>query len=183
MHTSNRWGPAGLLLAAMIAASGLLGCGSSPPPEPPPEPEIIEELPPPPQETIHLRDIDGGLHTLFDGSQPTFVIFWSTKCAYSRRALPKVAEAARTWGEEFQFCGVLSGDRSQVDEVAARTLATRAGLPFPQLLDRERRLATDLTIDETPAFVLFGRDGSILYRGDRLPSSWAPYLVTDRSGD
>ena len=166
----------GLLVA--LASGALTGCAGSPPPEPPPG--VTEEPPPPPpRDVIHLRDLEGGLHTLFDGTQPTLAMFWSTKCAQSRRTLPKIAEAAGTWGREFQFFGVLSGDRSRVDEVAAQTLATRAGLRFPQLLDRERRLAGDLQIEETPAIVLFARDGSILYRGDRLPSSWAPYLEPD----
>ena len=123
-----------------------------------------------------LTDMDGRAHdldaTLREG-RPVALVFWQTWCASCIREAPELASAARAYGEDILFLGVVPGTDEYVDDGEVEEMAAELGLPYPQVRDRDLALSRRYGVEGTPTIVVLGAGGRILYDDHRPPADWS----------
>ena len=129
-----------------------------------------------------LSDLSGESHDLHALLRrgPVVLSFWQTWCKSCLREAPALSAAERAYGEKLQFLGVISGTDDVVDEAKVKRLADRFALSFPQIRDRDLRLARHFQVAGTPTVVILGPDGGVRYKGHRTPESWSRFIEPSR---
>jgi thiol-disulfide isomerase/thioredoxin len=125
-------------------------------------------------------DVDGEsihLGALAETGKPTAVIFWQTWCAPCLRETPRLAKAAKEWGDRITFVGVVPGPDSSVREDEVRRLAEEHALPYPQVRDRELAWSKAFQVQGTPTIFVLDREGHVLFSGHRSPGDWGAFLT------
>ncbi|WP_197076471.1 TlpA disulfide reductase family protein [Luteimonas sp. FCS-9] len=112
---------------------------------------------------VEATTLDGASHVLGapDGAFQVLYFFTPT-CPYSRRSLPRVADAARriaeTHGPDAQLLGVCHCTPAQ-----ARAYAAEHRLPFPVTTLTDRRHVMLFRARNVPATLALDRDGRVRY--------------------
>ena len=86
---------------------------------------------------VKLSDLKG---------KPIVLNFWASWCGPCKMEHPVVSMAARRYGQEFQFFGVVFEDT----EENARVFAGTPDPSFPQLFDERSRMAVDYGVTGVP---------------------------------
>lgn len=113
-----------------------------------------------PAPDIELPLLDGETFRLSDHTGRVVVIdFWATWCAPCEKALPHMAELAKSFdGRDVVFLGV-SRDRA-ADEDKVKAAVEQHQLPYPVGVDLQG-LAMDYSVGAIPCVVLIDRDGKV----------------------
>jgi len=86
---------------------------------------------------VKLSDLKG---------KPIVLNFWASWCGPCKMEHPVVSMAARRYGQEYQFFGVVFEDT----EENARAFAAPLDPTFPQLIDERSRMAVDYGVSGVP---------------------------------
>lgn len=110
---------------------------------------------------VRLVDIDGRERSFAEfRGRLLLVNFWKTDSAPSRREMPALAELARAFaGRGLSVVGVCDAEAGE-----QRAIAARDGIDYPLLVEpKDPPLPAPFAgVDARPAFVLVGRDGTVL---------------------
>lgn len=108
---------------------------------------------------VDLESLDGGapLRLADVGDGPVVVNLWATWCGPCRAEMPAFDEVDRALGGKVRVVGVNVGD----DPGAARRFVDDVGVGFPQYLDRDGTVHTELGATGMPA-TAFVDDGQVL---------------------
>ena len=107
------------------------------------------------------------LPTLEDGSEvalasyagkPLILNFWATWCVPCAQEHPNLVEAARRWGSDVQFVGIVYQDKNEAVEA---WLARHGGKAFPTLIDVNAKAAIAYGVYGVPETYFIGPDGII----------------------
>lgn len=126
-----------------------------------------------------LVDVDGGALDVTEHlrrGKSIALVFWQPWCPACRREAPGLVDAQKQFGEQMQVVGVVSGPDSSVDDDEVRRTAKELGMAFPQVRDRDLRLAKLLQVTQTPTIVLFDGELRVHYRSHYLPANWSTVL-------
>ena len=127
-------------------------------------------------ETISLED--------FAEKEALLVVFLCAHCPYVVHVQPELARLARDYfARGVGIVGITSNDvieYPQDSPAMTAAMAKSAGLGFPIAYDGSQEVAKAYTAACTPDFFLFGRDRTLVYRG-QLDSS-RPGRGPDRPG-
>ena len=163
------------ILLAAIALLLACGCGATPSSS-----STLVPLDAPALLALHGTDIDGravDLGALAGAGKPVAVIFWQTWCKSCLEEAPRLARDAKAYGDRIAFLGVVPGPDDAVDEDEVRRLATKFGLPYPEVRDRDLVWTKAFAITGTPTLLLLDAKGRTLYRGHRPPADWGALLA------
>lgn len=130
-----------------------------------------EELP----EDFTLQGLDGRPVSLsqFLGKKPVLLVFWATWCPECKAAVPKInALHGGQVGEKMQ---ILALDFRETREKVAAAVKSR-DIRYPVLLDERGQVARAFRVVGIPTYVLIGRNGKAVYRGNVLPGDISRYL-------
>ena len=127
---------------------------------------------------IHQKPYN--IEKFMQDEKPVVLVFWQTWCATCKREAPALAEAARTYGEDFHFFGIVSGTDEFVDDKKVRRFATDQALPYPQLRDRTLVLTKSFKVKGTPTIIIVGKNQDILYQGHQLPADWKTFIPSTK---
>ena len=122
-----------------------------------------------------LQGLDGQPVSLsrFLGKKPVLLVFWATWCPECKAAIPKInALHGGPVGETMQ---ILALDFREKREKVATTVKSRDNR-YPVLLDERGQVARAFAVVGIPTYVLIGRDGKVVYRGNVLPADFSRYL-------
>ena len=122
-----------------------------------------------------LQGLDGQPVSLgrYLGKMPVLLVFWATWCPECKAATPKInALLAGQAGEKMR---ILALDYRETREKVAAAVTSR-GIRYPVLLDDRGQVARAYGIVGIPTYVLIGRDGTVVYRGNVLPGEISRYL-------
>src|SRR5215469_11215589 len=97
-------------------------------------------------EPVRLSDLKG---------KPIVLNFWASWCGPCKMEHPVVAMAARRFGQEYQFFGVVFEDT----EENARAFAGASDPSFPQLIDERSRMAVDYGVTGVPETYFIDANG------------------------
>ena len=97
---------------------------------------------------VKLSDLKG---------KPIVLNFWASWCGPCKMEHPVVSMAARRYGQEFQFFGVVFEDT----EENARGFAGTPDPSFPQLFDERSRMAVDYGVTGVPETYFIDAQGII----------------------
>lgn len=106
-----------------------------------------------------LRRLDTGAPVKLSDlkGKPIVLNFWASWCGPCKMEHPVVSMAARRWGQEFQFFGVVFEDT----EENARVFASTSDPSFPQLVDERSRMAVDYGVTGVPETYFIDAQGII----------------------
>ncbi len=99
-------------------------------------------------EPVRLSDLRG---------KPIVLNFWASWCGPCKMEHPVVSMAARRFGQEYQFFGVVFEDT----EENARMFAGTPDPSFPQLIDERSRMAVDYGVTGVPETYFIDAQGII----------------------
>ena len=122
-----------------------------------------------------LQGLDGQPVSLsrYLGKKPVLLVFWATWCPECKAAIPKInALHGGPAGETMQ---ILALDFREKREKVAATVKSR-DIRYPVLLDERGQVARAFAVVGIPTYVLIGRDGTVVYRGNVLPADISRYL-------
>jgi len=122
-----------------------------------------------------LRTPDGTPVTLslLRERKPVLLVFWASWCPECKAAIPRLnALHGGPAGEKLQILAI--NFRETAEKVTA-TVRSR-GIRYPVLLDERGTVAHDYGIVGIPTYVLVGRDGAVVYRGNSLPRDLSSFL-------
>jgi peroxiredoxin len=85
--------------------------------------------------------------------------FWATFCSPCVEELPALESLWQEYGDEGLVILGIAGDRGNTDTV--REFATKTGVSFPVVLDRDGRVRNDYEVVALPTTYLVGRDGKL----------------------
>jgi len=164
--------PQALLVAILLAALALAGCGgddagnpdSSLTPEEAQAP--LEDAPP---QLVAIRDeanelLDGGTDAFnerlaeLEGT-PVVVNKWASWCGPCRLEFPYFQAQAEERASEIAFLGVVSND----SEDAASTFLEELPLPYPSYLDPDQDIGREIDSIAFPATAFYDRSGELVY--------------------
>jgi len=125
-----------------------------------------------------------GFRTLLDQLRgtPVVVNVWASWCGPCREEAPRLAAAARTYGDRVQFLGVDIQDQ----RTPAKQFIRDFGWPYPSVFDPTSEIQHGLGYFGQPVTVFFDRSGrqvSILVHGHRVSANSGPIdaKVLDRA--
>ena len=105
------------------------------------------------------RLVDGKLTGLDDlKGKPLVVNFWATWCRPCAQEHPNLVQAARQWGEEVQFVGIVYQDKN---EAVNAWLDRNGGKAYPTLIDINAKAAIAYGVYGVPETYFIGADGVI----------------------
>ena len=106
-----------------------------------------------------LRRLDTGTPVKLSDlkGKPIVLNFWASWCGPCKMEHPVVSMAARRYGQEFQFFGVVFEDT----EENARVFAGTPDPSFPQLVDERSRMAVDYGVTGVPETYFIDAQGII----------------------
>jgi cytochrome c biogenesis protein CcmG, thiol:disulfide interchange protein DsbE len=116
---------------------------------------------------VALDCLGGGRRVRLSGlaGEPTVINLWASWCAECRDELPLLARAHREYGDQVRILGI---DVNDAAPEAAIRLADRAGVTYPQLVDRTLRLRAPLRIAAVPQTVFVDERGRMVFT-ERTP--------------
>lgn len=100
-------------------------------------------------ELMGLEDLRG---------KPMVVNFWATWCRPCAIEHPNLVQAARKWGTDVQFVGIVYQDKNEAVEA---WLARNGGKAFPTLIDVNAKAAIAYGVYGVPETYFIGSDGVI----------------------
>lgn len=101
-------------------------------------------------DTIHLQDVTAG--------KKAIVVFLSTTCTPCTDLAAQWQDVFPGYGAEYEVVGVSSEAPAAVEEFVRKW-----DIPFPVLLDRERRFAAEYRIEAAPTLIGINEDGLIAF--------------------
>ena len=105
------------------------------------------------------RLVDGKLTGLDDlKGKPLVVNFWATWCRPCAQEHPNLVQAARQWGEDVQFVGIVYQDKN---EAVNAWLDRNGGKAYPTLIDINAKAAIAYGVYGVPETYFIGADGVI----------------------
>ncbi len=106
-----------------------------------------------------LRRLDTGAPVKLSDlrGKPIVLNFWASWCGPCKMEHPVVSMAARRFGQEYQFFGVVFEDT----EENARVFAGTPDPSFPQLFDERSRMAVDYGVTGVPETYFIDAQGII----------------------
>lgn len=81
--------------------------------------------------------------------------------------------AAKAHDQKLRFFGVVTGPDDVVDDERVSATATKWGLTYPTVRDRDAALATRFGVKGSPTIVVIGPGQKVLFTGHRAPADWA----------
>ncbi len=161
------------VLAGILAAGALAGCGTVAHDAAPSAARLAAELKgsPPPLAALH-RQADtllGGERRAFERrlhqlrGYPVVVTQWSSTCEPCQAEFPFFQQLAASLGSRVAFIGV---DASDDSSAGARGWLRRFPVSFPSYRDADRSIALALSVpfaNDTPVTYLFTRSGTEWY--------------------
>lgn len=82
-------------------------------------------------------------------------------------------EAATAHAKTLQFLGVVTGPDDVVDDERVGATATKWGLNYPTVRDRDAALAKRFGVKGSPTIIVLGPGQKVLFTGHRVPKDWA----------
>lgn len=101
-------------------------------------------------DTVQLRDLIGGRNAV--------LIFLSTTCNPCGDLAAEWRDVFLDYGDTYELVGV-----SSEAAVAVESFVAKWGLPFPILIDADRRFASEYHIEASPTFLGIDPNGSIAF--------------------
>ena len=122
-----------------------------------------------------LRRLDTGAPVKLSDlrGKPIVINFWASWCGPCKMEHPVVAMAARRYGQEFQFYGVVFEDT----EENARVFAGSPDPSFPQLVDERSRMAVDYGVTGVPETYFIDAQGILR---DKVASPIDPRTMMEK---
>lgn len=116
---------------------------------------------------LELPCLGGGRPVRMSGltGTPTVINLWASWCAECRDELPLLARADGEFADKVRFIGVDVNDSAP--EAAIR-LARKAGVTYPQVVDRDAQLRGPLRITGIPQTVFVDARGTLVFT-ERAP--------------
>lgn len=99
--------------------------------------------------TVGLDDLKG---------KPMVVNFWATWCRPCAQEHPNLVQAARRWGDDVQFVGIVYQDKN---EAVDAWLERHGGKAYPTLIDINAKAAIAYGVYGVPETYFIGADGVI----------------------
>jgi len=142
-------------LALVAPLIGLLGWGFTSDPHSMDKPLVGKQAP---SFTLpRLADgADIGSETLL--GKPVVVNFWATWCVPCAQEHPNLVEAAKRWGDDVQFVGIVYQDKNEAVEA---WLDRHGGRAYPTLIDVNAKAAIAYGVYGVPETYFIGADGVI----------------------
>jgi peroxiredoxin len=103
----------------------------------------------------------------FLGKKPVLLVFWATWCAICKEEVPVINKMHReppTSGK----VQILALDFMESEKKVNAFIASKK-VAYPVLLDRRGRVARKYKVVGIPTYILFDRDGKVLFREHDLP--------------
>jgi len=91
--------------------------------------------------------------------KPMVVNFWATWCVPCAQEHPNLVEAARRYGDDVQFVGIVYQDKNEAVEA---WLDRHGGRAYPTLIDVNAKAAIAYGVYGVPETYFIGADGTIL---------------------
>jgi len=122
-----------------------------------------------------LRRLDTGAPVKLSDlkGKPIVLNFWASWCGPCKMEHPVVATAARRYGQEFQFFGVVFEDTEENSRVFAGT----PDPSFPQLYDERSRMAVDYGVTGVPETYFIDAQGILR---DKVAYPIDPRTMTEK---
>lgn len=104
------------------------------------------------------------------------VDFWASWCGPCKREIPNLISVYEKFkGDRFEVLGVATWDKPEDTKKSIEQL----GIPYPQILNAQKKGSDAYGIMGIPQIILFGPDGTILkrnLRGEQIATVVAEYL-------
>ncbi len=119
---------------------------------------------------FQLRRMDGGTISLADfRGHPAVLIFWTGWCSYCKAEAPEFNRLVR----RYRAKGVrLLGINVQDSEKRTRAGIKDFGIRYPVTRDADASVARRYQVNATPTVIFLDAQGTITYRGNRLPEDY-----------
>lgn len=122
---------------------------------------------------------DSSTSSLAEADGPTVVNLWATWCGPCRREIPEFEQVYRERGDDVTFVGINIGEGA--DDAAA--FIAEVGATYPQYLDPDGYVATELKATTMPMTVVTDARGVIVSRHlGEMSASELEAAIDDASG-
>ena len=116
-----------------------------------------------------LPEPGGGQVSLaqFIGKKPVLLVFWATWCAICKEEVPVInrmhSEPPTNGNLQILALDFMESEKKVNAFISSKKVA------YPVLLDRRGRVARKYKVVGIPMYILFDRDGKVLFRDHHLP--------------
>jgi peroxiredoxin len=130
-----------------------------------------------PAKDFELKDLDGAQVRLSDfrGKQAVLLYFWASWCPGCIAIKPAVAELRSAVSRDRM---VILAVNVGTGDTLERLMQYQKGhpTPYPVLYDDGGKVSRAYQVQGIPLFILVDKEGSVIYRDNRLPGNIEKYL-------
>ncbi|MCU0650677.1 MAG: TlpA family protein disulfide reductase [Candidatus Omnitrophica bacterium] len=116
-----------------------------------------------------LNDLSGRAYQLssYRGKQPVLLFFWTTWCPFCLQSMQVLNRDYASFEQKgIELFGINAGERRS----SVERLARNYNIKYTILLDEESTATDKYRILGVPTYVLIGKDGRIIYKGNSYPA-------------
>lgn len=103
----------------------------------------------------------------FKGKKAVWLTFWATWCPYCENEIPALKELHEKYNDKLEIIAVNIGVKDSIDNIEAYEM--KHDLPYSIIMSN--KITRDYKVRGTPTQVVIDINGTVIYKGTRVPSN------------
>jgi len=103
----------------------------------------------------------------FQGKKAVWLTFWATWCPYCEQEVPALKELHEKYNDKLEIIAINIGVKDSMDNIEAYEM--KHDIPYSIIMSNE--ITRDYKVRGTPTQVVIDINGTVIYKGTRVPSN------------
>ncbi|MGB5866899.1 MAG: TlpA disulfide reductase family protein [Arcobacteraceae bacterium] len=109
----------------------------------------------------------------FQGKKAVWLTFWATWCPYCEKEVPALKNLYEKYNDKLEIIAINIGVRDSLENIEAYEM--KHDIPYKIIMNNE--ITREYKVSGTPTQVLIDINGTVVYKGTRVPSNVTDEII------